>query len=76
MEETHPKKTAFRFSPQRSQPQLELSIFGSVRSGPILNKNNQTEFFLKFLNRTENRFKPINLDSVPFGFFPFQTGSN
>jgi hypothetical protein len=48
MEETHPKKTAFRFSPQRSQPQLELSIFGSVRSDPILNKNNQIEFFLSF----------------------------
>jgi hypothetical protein len=28
------------------------------------------------MNRTENRFKPINFGSVRFGFFSFQTGSN
>jgi hypothetical protein len=48
MEETHPKKTAFRFSPQRSQPRLELSIFGSVRSGLILDKKTIKPIFLSF----------------------------
>jgi len=41
------------------------------RFGPVLDQNKQSNrFFKKFLNRTENRFKPINFGSVRFGFFP------